>query len=117
MEQPQETKRGTIQYRSLTVPTIVLPISKSQNKHVTTTLIRETTITPIRTTTPLIEEGLVKDEQTNEVYLPITSTVVLKRKPEVFYMFLDFDNYLTVDAWVESRAYVSAVAQINLNIL
>ena len=45
-------------------------------QHVTTTLTK--TIPPLTTETPLIEEGLARDEQTNEVYLPLTSTVVLK---------------------------------------
>ena len=75
------------------------------------------TITPSLTTaTPLfvIEEGLVRDEQTNEVYLPSTSTVVLKRKQETLYVPLDFQNILTVDALVVSRASVSAFAQDDL---
>ena len=60
--------------------------------------------------TPLIEEGLVRDEQTNVFYLPLTSTVALKRKQEMLYMPLDFDNNLTADALLDSRAYVSAIA-------
>ena len=70
------------------------------------------TTTPLLTTaTPLIEEGLVRDEQTNEVYLPLTSTVVLKRKQEMLHVPLDFENNLTVDALVDSGAFVSAVAR------
>ena len=73
------------------------------------------TTTPVLTTaTPLIEEGLVRDEQTNEVYLPLTSTVVLKRKQEILYLPLDFENNLKVDALVDSRAIVSAIAQDDL---
>ena len=73
------------------------------------------TTTPLLTTaTPLIEEGLVRDEQTNEVYLPLTSTVVLKRKQEMLYVPLDFENDLTVDALVYSGAFVSAIAQDDL---
>ena len=53
----------------------------------------------------------MRDEQTNEVYLPLTSTVVLKRKQEIRYVPLDFDNNLTVDALVDSRAYIRAIAQ------
>ena len=75
-----------------------------------TTLNGDTT-TPIFTTaTPLIEEGLVRDEQTNEIYLPLTSTVVLKRKQEILYVPLDFENILTVDALVDSGAFVSAIS-------
>ena len=73
-----------------------------------------TTIPPLTTATPLIEEGLVRDEQTNEVYLPLTSTVVLKRKQEMLYVPLDFENNLTVDALVDSGAFVSAIAQDDL---
>ena len=73
------------------------------------------TTTPLLTTaTPLIDEGLVRDEQTNEVYLPLTSTVVLKRKQETLYVPLDFENNLTVDALVDSDAFVSAIAQDDL---
>ena len=71
----------------------------------------DTTTPPLTTATPLIEEGLVRDEQTNEVYLPLTSTVVLKRKQEMLYVPLDFENNLTVDALVDSGAFVSAIAQ------
>ena len=73
------------------------------------------TTTPLLTTaTPLIEEGLVRDERTNEVYLPLTSTVVLKRKQEMLYVPLDIENNLTVDALVDSGAFVSAIAQDDL---
>ena len=65
---------------------------------------------PLTTATPLIEEGLVRDEQANELYLPLTSTVVLKRKQEMLYVPLDFENNHTVDALVDSRAFVSAIA-------
>ena len=70
-----------------------------------------TTTPPLTTATPLIEKGLVRDEQTNEVYLPLTSTVVLKRKQEMLYVLLDFENNLTVDAPVDSGEFVSAIAQ------
>ena len=53
----------------------------------------------------------MRDEQTNEVYLTLTSTVVLKRKQEMLYMPLDFEKNLTVDALVDSVAFVSAIAQ------
>ena len=61
-------------------------------QHVVNTLNGDTTTPPLTTATPLIEEGLVRDEQTNEVYLPVTSTVVLKRKQEMLYVPLDFEN-------------------------
>ena len=68
----------------------------------------------LTTATPLIEEGLVRDEQTNELYLPLTSTVVLKRKQEMLYVPLDFENNHTVDALVDSGAFVSAIAHADL---
>ena len=80
---------------------------------VTTTLIE--TIPPFTTTTPPIEEGLVRDEQANEVYLPLTSTVVMKRKQEMLYVPPDFENNLTVDALVDSEAFVSAIARNDLD--
>ena len=69
---------------------------------------------PLTTATPLIEEGLVRDEQTNELYLPLTSTVVLKRKQEILYVPPDFANNHTVDALADSGAFVSAIAQGDL---
>ena len=70
---------------------------------------------PLTSTTPHIEERLVRDEQTNELYLPLSSTVVLKRKQEKLYVPLDFHNNLTIDALVDSGAYVSAIAQDELD--
>ena len=85
--------------------------NQNTEQHVTTTTNKEITTLPLNTTTPLIEEALVRDEQTNELYLPLTSTVVLKRKQEMLYVPLDFDNNHTVDALVDSGAFVSAIAQ------
>ena len=56
----------------------------------------------------------MRDEQTNEVHLPLTSTVVLKRKQEMLYVPLDFENIPTVDALVDLGAFVSAIAQDDL---
>ena len=58
-----------------------------------------------------IEERLVRDDSTNELYMPLSSTIVLKRKKEMLYVPLDFKNGLTIDALVDSGAYVSAIAQ------
>ena len=57
----------------------------------------------------------MRDEQTNEVYLPLTSTVDLKREQEVLYVPLDFESNLTTDALKESGAYVNAIAQNDLD--
>ena len=89
--------------------------TKNREQHVVTTPNGDTTTPPLTTATPLFEKGLVRDEQTNEVYLPLTSTVVLKRKQDMLYVPLDFENNLTVDALVDSRAIVSAIAQDDLD--
>ena len=56
----------------------------------------------------------MRDEQTNETYLPLTSTVVFKPKQEMLYVPLDFENNLTVDVLVDWGAFVSAIAQDDL---
>ena len=56
----------------------------------------------------------MRNEHTNELYLPLTSTVVVKRKQETLYVPLDFENNRTVDALVDSEAYVKAIAQNEL---
>ena len=89
-------------------------ITQNAVQHVLTTHSGDTTTSPLTTTTPLFEEGLVRDEQTNEIYLPLTSTVVLKRKQETLYVPLDFEKNLTVNALVDSGAFVSAIAQDDL---
>ena len=101
------------------VPFFDCPKNSSTNtqnteQHVVTTPNGLTTTPPLTTATPLIEEELVRDEQTNEVYLPLTSTVVLERKQEMLYEPLDFEKNLTVDALVDSGAFVSAIAQDDL---
>ena len=75
----------------------------------------ETTVIFLKKTTPHIGESLVRDEQTNELYLPLTSTVVLKSKKEKLYVPLDFENGSTKDALGDSRAYVNAISQNELD--
>ena len=72
-------------------------------------------ISPPETTTSQIQEQLVRGDITNELYMPPSSTIVLKRKKEMLYIPLDFDNGLTIDALVHSGAYVSAIAQRELD--
>ena len=91
--------------------------TQNTEQHVVTTPNGLTTTPLFTTANPLIEEGLVRDEQTNEVYLLLTSTVVLKRKQEMLYVPPDFENNLTVDALVDSGAFVSAIAQDDLDII
>ena len=102
------------QYRSLTAPKKSSTNTQNTEQLVVTTPNGLTTTPPVTTATPLYEEGMVRDEQTNEVYLQLTSTVVLKRKQQMLYVPLDFENNLTVDALVVSRTSVSAIAQDDL---
>ena len=73
------------------------------------------TISPPEITTSQIQEQLVRDDITNELYMPLSSIIVLKRKKEMLYVSLDFENGLTKDALVDSGAYVSAIAQKELD--
>ena len=121
--QPQNHVDATEQSSGKTgnelVPFLDCPTNSSTNtqnteQHVVTTPNGLITTPLLTTATPLVEEGLVRDEQTNEVYVPLTSTVILKRKQEMLYVPLDFENNLTVDALVDSGAFVSAIAQDDL---
>ena len=88
--------------------------TQNTEQHVVTTPYGDKTNPLLTTATPPIEEGLLRDEQTNGIYLPLTSTVVLKRKQEMLYVPLDFENNLTVDALVDSRSFVSEIARDDL---
>ena len=77
----------------------------------TTYDIEDDNISPLEITTSQIEEQFVRDDITNELYMPLSSTIVLKRKKEMLYVPLDFKIGLTIDALVDSGAYVSATAQ------
>ena len=72
-------------------------------------------ISPPQITTSQIQEQLVRDENTNELYMLLSSTIVMKRKKEMLYVPLDCVNGLTIDALVDSGAYVSAIAQKELD--
>ena len=72
-------------------------------------------IFPPKITNSQIEEKLVRDDITNELYEPLSSTIVLKRKKTMLYVPLDFKNSLTIDVLVDSWAYVSAIAQTELD--
>ena len=68
-------------------------------------------ISPPQITTSQIQEQLVRDENIYELYMPLSSIIILKRKKEMLYVPLDFDNGVTIDALVDSGAYVSAIVQ------
>ena len=113
-EQPSENQTGNERVLFLDCSKNYSTKTQNTEQHLVTTPNGDTTTITLTTATPLIEEGLVRDGQTNEIYLPLTSTVVLKRKQEMPYVPLDFENNLTVDALVNSRAFVSAIAQDDL---
>ena len=65
--------------------------------------------------TSQIEEQRVGVEITKELYMPLSSTIVPKSKKEMLYVPLHFRNGLTTGVFVESRAYVSANAQSEMD--
>ena len=75
----------------------------------------KTTFPLPKKTTSQIEEQHVMDYITNELYTPLSSTIVLKRKKEMLYVRLNFKIGLTIDALFDSGAYVSAIAQTKLD--
>ena len=72
-------------------------------------------ISPPEITTSQIQEQLVRDDITYEFYMTLSSTIVLKRKKEMLYVPLDFENGLIIEALVDSAAYVSAIAHRELD--
>ena len=76
--------------------------------------IADDSISPPKITTSQIDERLVSDETTKKLYMPLSSTIVFKRNKEKLYVVLDFENGLTKDAFIDSAAYVSAIAQNEL---
>ena len=56
----------------------------------------------------------VRDENTNELYMPLSSTTILKWEKEKLYVPVDFENGQTIDALVDSGAYFSATAESEL---
>ena len=108
------------QTRSALVPS--LNDSKKPGSEIQTDEIDMTTcdstdnnISPPPITISQLEERLVRDDSTNELYMPLSSTNVLKRKKKMLYVPLDFENGLTIDALVDSGAYLSAIAQKELD--
>ena len=107
------------QTRSALVPSLndsTKPSSEIQRNEInmTTCDSGDDNISPPAITDSQIEEKLLRDDMTNELYMPLSSTIVLKRKKEMLYVPLDFKNGLTIDVLVDSGAYVSAIAQKEL---
>ena len=70
-------------------------------------------IPPPKITTSKIEERLVRDDNANQLYMPLSSTITLQRKKEKLYVPLDFENGFTTNVFVES--HVSAIARKELD--
>ena len=68
-------------------------------------------IFPPKITKSPIKHQLVRVDITNELYMPLSSTIVLKRKKAMLHVPLGFENGPIKDALVDSGAYVSAIAQ------
>ena len=111
-----------LQNKTRSIPVQCLNDSKKQQNEIQRNKTDMTTydngddnISPPEITTSQIEERLVRDDITNELYMSLSSTIVLKRKKEMLYVPLEFKNGLTIDALVDSGAYVSAIAQKELD--
>ena len=93
------------------------PKSEIQRKEINMTTYDngDDNISPPVITISQIEERLVRDDITNELYMPLSSTIVLKGKKEIMYVPLDFENGSTLDALVDSGDYVSTIAQTDLD--
>ena len=48
-----------------------------------------------------IEERYVRDEYTEEFYMPLPSTIIVKRTKEMLCVPLDFENGFIIDALVD----------------
>ena len=101
-----EPLRGN-QTRSALVPN--LNDSKKPNSEIQRNKIKMMTcdngddnISPPVKTNSQTEKQLLRDETTKELYMPLSSTINLKRKKEMLYDPLDFKNGLTIDAFVDS---------------
>ena len=78
-----------------------LPEIQRHENDMTTHASGDDNISHSKITTSQTEERLVSDDTTNELYMPLSSTA-LKRKKEKLYVPLDFENGLTKDAFVDS---------------
>ena len=72
-------------------------------------------ISPPEITTSQIEKRLVRDDITNELYMPLSSKISVKRKKQILYVPLIFEIGLTMDALADSGAYVSAIGEKELD--
>ena len=83
MEQSSGNKTGNEPVSFLSCSKDFSTNNQNTEQHITTTPNKEMTTPPLNTATPLNEERLMRDDQTNELYLPLTSTVVLKHRANI----------------------------------
>ena len=74
-------------------------------------------IPPPKITTSQIEERLVRDDNTNELYMSLSFTIDLKTKKEMLYVPLDFDNGLTREVRVDLGPYATSIVPKELYII
>ena len=74
-------------------------------------------VSPPKKISSEVEERILTDDITNELYMQPSPIVVPERKKEMLNVTLDLENGLTIDALVDLGAYVSAVPQKELVIL
>ena len=109
-KQPPETQKGSDPVSFLQCSSSCLTDIQELENHRAATFTWGTAIPLLRITNAGIEERLVSDELTNELFFPPSSTVLLERKQAMFHVPVDFENNLTLDAFVDSRAYVRSMA-------
>ena len=94
---PQVSVSSTEPFLGNLTRSVLVPIFKDSKKPNSEIQKNETDMTtcddgddnifPPAITTSQIEERLVRDDSTNELYMPLSSTIVLKRKKEMLYVF------------------------------
>ena len=67
---------------------------------------------------PLLNEDLTEhihfDKERNVSYLPISTSLILKRKRHMYYKPMDFEK-LTLDGFIDTGALTSAISEQDLN--
>ena len=61
-----------------------------------------------------VTQHLTIDAKTNIPYIPLSTTLTLKRKRHMFYFPMDFENF-TLDGLVDTGALTSAISEADLN--
>ena len=62
-----------------------------------------------------IEKILVRNEMTDQLQKPLSSEVDVKTRMNIFYVHLDFEKGLTIDALGYSESYVNGVEETNVD--